>query len=126
MHVDIYTFNSKYRFSFKELENQIALGLDKLLPDPHYKQHDFDERTGKVRFKLGREGSKLSNSEGELVLGDREMRATASGDSLGIRLVEGQALVRVPVMREGEFLFFILPRNFYEVRTDNLMAQLGV
>jgi len=126
MHLDIYTFEDTFRFSMKEEANQREIGLDKLMPEPRFKQIDFDEKTGALRFKLGREGTALSNSKGVLELG-REMRATATGASLGIQVVHDQELVRVPLMQVGPATFqFVLPRNFYTLRTDNLFAAANL
>lgn len=124
-HVDIYTFKGNYRFSFKELENQRALGLLDLMPDPRFKLRSFDDSTGVLLFNLGREGTVLSNSDGVLEPGI-EMRATQSGPSLGIELVTGQKLQRVPVMKHNALLKFVMPRNFYNLKADSLFAQTGV
>lgn len=126
MHVDIYTFEGDFRFSFKEEENQRQLGLIDLMPSPKFKLLSFAESSGVLDFELGREGSALSNSKGVLKVGS-EMRATASGSSLGIQVISGQKKIRVPVLRTAPGkLQFVLPRNYYDVRSDNVLARVGL
>jgi len=121
MHCNIYTMRgNKARFSFEEENNQIELGLDKLLPDPRFKLFQFEQLSGRMDFELGRDGVLLSNSENHLVLGN-QMRATQTGQALGIQIIDEEKTIRVPVERvcPGRF-FLIVPRKFYNLRSDVL------
>lgn len=120
MYCDIYIFERKFRFSFKDESNQIELGLDRLLPSPKFMNLDFDDKTGRLIFELGREGVSLGRSEGALMLG-LEMRATISGPALGIRCVDSQEKICVPLRRIGVGRFeLIMPRIFYNLRAEAL------
>lgn len=121
MEVEIYTMeNGKFRFSFMGEQNQIALGLDKLLPEPRFKLYHFVQSTGHLTFDLGREGVLLTRSEGPLKIG-LQMRATASGHSLGIEGVYGEETLVAPLLRvrPGRYQL-VMPHNFYKVRSDVL------
>lgn len=121
MHCNIYTMRgNRARFSFEEENNQIALGLDKLLPEPRFKLFQFEQLSGRMDFELGRDGVLLSNSENHLVLGN-QMRATQTGQALGIQIIDEEKTIRVPVERVSPGRFFlIVPRKFYKLRSDVL------
>lgn len=121
MHCNIYTMRgNRARFSFEEENNQIALGLDKLLPEPRFKLFQFEQLSGRMDFELGRDGVLLSNSENHLVLGN-QMRATQTGQALGIQIIDEEKTIRVPVERVSPGRFFlIVPRKFYNLRSDVL------